>query len=84
MPKSRYGLGRAMRSPPLAIRASARFEQRVQRPLAIRGRRRVERRVATSLEKCGGENLVPVEQRDPRGSRKDQADTDAFVEGTVA
>jgi hypothetical protein len=67
---------RAMRVPPLAIRASAGFEQRVQRPLAIRDRRRVERRVAASLEKCGGENLVPVGQHAPRVLRKDKAYTE--------
>src|SRR5712672_1822685 len=40
-----------MRPPPLAIRASAHSEQRVQRPLAIRDRRRSERRVAASYRR---------------------------------
>jgi hypothetical protein len=43
-----------MRPPPLAIRARARFEQRVRRPLAIRDRRRIERRVTASREKMRG------------------------------
>jgi hypothetical protein len=40
--------------PPLAIRACARFEQRVQRPLAICDRRRFERRVAASAWEMRG------------------------------
>jgi hypothetical protein len=48
-----------MRPPPLAIRARARFEQRVRRPLAIRDRRRIERRVTASRRKCGNEDIVP-------------------------
>jgi hypothetical protein len=48
-----------MRQPPLAIRACACFEQRVERPLAIRDRRRFERRVAASASKCEAANFVP-------------------------
>ncbi|SRR5712692_2334843 len=44
------GKRRAMRPPPLAIRASAHVEQRVKGPLAIRDRRRNERRVAASSQ----------------------------------
>jgi hypothetical protein len=48
-----------MRPPPLAIRARARFEQRVRRPLAIRDRRRIERRVTALPRKCWKEDIVP-------------------------
>ena len=60
-----------MRPPPLAIRARARFEQRVERPLAIRDRRRVERRVTASRGKCGARNFVPPETvHCPQNSRE--------------
>jgi hypothetical protein len=48
-----------MRSPPLAILASAGWNSGSKRPLAIRDRRRIERRAATSLGKCDHRNLVP-------------------------
>jgi hypothetical protein len=55
----------AMRPPPLAIRASARLQQRVLRPLAIRDRRRVER-AAASYSNAGAGSLFPGAHRPPK------------------
>jgi hypothetical protein len=49
----------SMKPPPLAIRASARSEQRVKGPLAIRDRRRDKTAGGGLVPKCGPENFVP-------------------------
>jgi hypothetical protein len=51
------------RPPPLAIRASAKLEQRAFRAFGYPRWRRFERRVAASQRKCGAKNFVPVGAR---------------------